>query len=594
MLNLSEERRTHNCGELRRANAGQKVILKGWVASWRNHGGIYFVDLRDRYGITQVVFDERLGDNFDLISQVRNEYVLAIYGEVSDRGENINKKIPTGEIEVFALSFEILTRSEPIPFPIEDEVNTNEVTRLQYRYLDLRRKPLQDIMVLRHKVNQIVRNFLSENGFLEIETPYLNKSTPEGARDYLVPSRVQPGNFYALPQSPQIFKQILMVAGFDRYFQIVRCFRDEDLRQDRQPEFTQIDIELSFPDEETIYELVEGLLVKVWKETKGIDIPHPFPRITWNESMARFGVDNPDMRYGLELCTLNDVMAGCQFKAFASIVEAGGLVKAISVHDPEKTLSRSFIEKEYDPFVKVYGAKGLAWARTGSEGWQSPIAKFFDADAQKRINELAGAEAEDSVIFFVASENPRIVNSALGNLRKKLAAKMGLIKDNDYKFVWVTEFPLFEYSEEEKRWASAHHPFTQPRPEHMDMLQSDPGKVLARAYDIVLNGNEIGGGSIRIHSSEMQQKVFRALGIGDEEAREKFGFLLDALQYGAPPHGGLAFGMDRLIMLLAGTQSIRDVIAFPKTTSASCLMSNAPSRVDEAQLKELGLKLEKS
>ena len=582
--------RTHTCGELRKEHIGEQVVLKGWVKSWRDHGGCLFIDLRDRYGFTQVVFDYNdLGQDVTGANAIRDEFVLAVQGEVVGRGGNINTRLATGEIEIKAQRFEILARSEPLPLQIEDETDATEVTRLKYRYLDLRRKPLQNIMLLRHQVNQITRRYLSEQNFLEIETPYLTKSTPEGARDFLVPSRIHKGDFYALPQSPQLFKQILQVAGFDRYFQIVRCFRDEDMRNDRQPEFTQIDCELSFPTEETIYDIFEGLVAVIWKETKGIDLPRPFPRLDYKEAIDSYGIDRPDTRFDCKLHGFNDLFTDCGFKVFSDTINNGGLVKGLCVADPDKKLSRSFIEKDFQAVVKVYGAKGLAWTRVTSDGWQGGIGKFFDPELVAKVNERVGAQPE-SVLFFVA-DSAKVTNDALAHLRLHAGKTMGLIDESLWNFLWVTDFPLFDYSEEENRWVSTHHPFTHPKPEDLDKLQSDPGAVRARAYDMVLNGLEVGGGSIRIHRAEIQKQVFTALGISAEEARIKFGFLLDALQFGAPPHGGIAFGMDRLIMLLAGTNSIRDVIAFPKTTQGNCLMTEAPSEVDLGQLKELGLQL---
>ncbi len=590
MATLAQSTRSHTCGELRRTHAGQTVILKGWVKAWRDHGGCLFIDLRDRYGFTQVVFDyAKAGQTLNEATSIRDEYVLAVEGHVVDRGDNANQNIPTGEIEIAVTRFEILSKAAPLPVQISDKSDANETTRLKHRYLDLRRKPLQDILIMRHQVNQIVRRHLSDNGFLEIETPVLTKSTPEGARDFLVPSRMHGGQFYALPQSPQLFKQILMVSGFDRYFQIVRCFRDEDLRNDRQPEFTQIDCELSFPTEEMIFEIFEDLVVTLWKEIKGIDVPRPFPRMSYDHAMDKYGVDAPDTRFELLLEDVGDLVSDCGFKVFAGTIQNGGMVKAIAVPDPEQKLSRSYIDKNLVPLAGTYGAKGLAWARITADGWKSPIAKFFDADLQSSINERLGA-SENHVLLFVADKKT-VVNAALGNLRKRLATEMGLIAENTYNFVWVHTFPVFDWSEEESRWVSTHHPFTSPRPEDIDKLENDPGNAYAEAYDMVLNGNEIGGGSIRIHRPEIQERVFRALGISDEEARLKFGFLLDALKYGAPPHGGIAFGVDRIIMLLAGTNSIRDVIAFPKTTQGNCLMTEAPSPVDDAQLSELHVKV---
>ncbi len=593
MTCLDHERRTHNCGELRREHVGRTVILKGWVKSWRDHGGCLFLDLRDRYGFTQIVFNySELGETYDGANAIRDEYVLAIQGRVTDRGENANKNFPTGDIEVHADRFEVLAKAAPLPLQVADETDANEVTRLKHRYLDLRRKPLQDILIMRHRVNQTVRRYLDENGFLEIETPILTKSTPEGARDFLVPSRMHGGDFYALPQSPQLFKQILMVSGFDRYFQIVRCFRDEDLRNDRQPEFTQIDCEMAFLDEETIYGIFEGLVGAIWKEVKNVELPRPFPRMTYAEALERYGLDAPDTRYGMLLHDLSETMKDCGFKVFADAVANGGAVKAICVEDPENRISRKVIEKEFEPVVKTYGARGLAWTRVDADGsWKGGVAKFFDAEIQRAVNGIL--EATPNGLIFFGADKTSVVNEALGRLRKYAAKTMGLADDNAWSFTWVTDFPMFDYSEEEDRFVATHHPFTSPRPEDLDKLESDPGAVLARAYDMVLNGNEIGGGSIRIHRSDIQKRVFKALKIEEEEAKAKFGFLLDALKYGAPPHGGIAFGMDRIIMLLAGTDSIRDVIAFPKTNQGNCLMTEAPSPVDDKQLSELSIAVSK-
>ncbi len=586
---LEAHQRTHMCGDLRSAHIGQHVTLFGWVASARDMGGMIFVDLRDRTGITQVRFDP-IGDRaaaHEQASQLRNEWCVAIHGEVIKR-ERVNGELSTGEIEVVATSIEVFSKSKTPPFPIRDKSDAGEMLRLEYRYLDLRRGPLQRALITRSKVNQVVRNHLVENGFLEIETPFLTKSTPEGARDYLVPSRVSPGQFYALPQSPQIFKQLLMISGYDRYFQIARCFRDEDLRADRQPEFTQIDMEMSFITPKDIQAVCESMITKIWRETLGVELVTPFERIKYDEAMARFGVDNPDMRYGLELVDITELGAVAGFQAFADAKAAGGIVRGIRIPGGAARFSRKDIDGFQD-FTKAYKAKGLAWAKLEEGGWAGGISKFFDAAAQAEVNAKFGAETGDLLVFV--ADSARVVCPSLGQLRKKIAADLGLTDPNVHRFVWVEDFPMFEHSPEDGRYYAMHHPFTSPRAEDFDRMESDPEGVRAQAYDLVLNGNEIGGGSIRIHSEEVQSRVFSILGIGHEEAREKFGFLLDALTYGTPPHGGLAFGMDRLIMLITNATSLRDVIAFPKTQKASDLMSKAPNFVDQEQLNQLHLEL---
>jgi aspartyl-tRNA synthetase len=567
---------------------GQQVTLFGWVASARDMGGMIFVDLRDRTGITQVRFDAT-GDRAQvhaLAAQLRNEWCVAIEGLVVER-ERVNKELSTGEVEVVATNLEVFSRSKTPPFPIRDKSDAGEMLRLEYRYLDLRRAPLQRAMIMRSQVNQVVRNHLTQHGFLEIETPFLTKSTPEGARDYLVPSRVSPGQFYALPQSPQIFKQILMISGYDRYFQIVRCFRDEDLRADRQPEFTQIDMEMSFITPREIQAVCESMVCAIWKSALGVELTTPFERLSYDDAMLRFGVDNPDLRYGLEITDLTSLDAALTFPVFASAKEAGGVVRGLCVPGGA-SMSRKDIDALQD-FAKTYKAKGLAWAKLEEAGWSGGCSKFFDADAQAAINAHMGANTGD-LLLFVADE-ARVVCPSLGNLRKKIAADLKLADPNEFRFTWVTEFPMFEYSPEDGRYYAMHHPFTSPRAEDFDRIAQDPEGVRAQAYDLVLNGNEIAGGSIRIHREDVQSQVFQILGIGPEEAREKFGFLLDALTYGTPPHGGIAFGMDRLIMLLTGATSLRDVIAFPKTQKASDLMSRAPNFVDQGQLNELHLEL---
>ncbi|MGK0359812.1 MAG: aspartyl-tRNA synthetase [Bradymonadia bacterium] len=589
---LKDLKRTHDAGALRAEHIGQEVVLFGWVHARRDHGGCMFVDLRDRGGLTQITFDPSINaDAVKVGDLLAREYVFGVRGVVVAR-EAVNPRMPTGEVEVHALQAVIFNEAAVPPFHIRDDIETNEDLRLTYRYLDLRRAPLQNAMITRSKVNQLVRNHLCDSGFLELETPILTKATPEGARDYLVPSRVHPGHFFALPQSPQLFKQLFMVSGYDRYFQICRCFRDEDLRADRQPEFTQIDIEMSFITAEDIYDLVEGLLVKVFKAIKGVDVARPFLRLTYEESMARFGNDKPDLRFGMELQDVSDLVVDSGFSVFSGAVSGGGQVKAIVLKGGG--LSRGKIDK-ITKTVKIYGAKGLAYMTAQADGsWKSPIAKFFDADAQQAISARLELEEGDQA-FFVADKSS-VVAAALSALRIKLAKDHGLIDQDAHKFLWVTDFPSFqrvddEDSEDGARWHAMHHPFTSPRPEDVPLMDTDPAAVKSVAYDVVLNGYELGGGSIRIHSQAVQAKMFELLGMSKEESQKKFGFLLDALSYGTPPHGGLAIGMDRLVMLLVGTDNIRDVIAFPKTTSASCLMTGAPSTVPEAQSDEAHVKI---
>jgi aspartyl-tRNA synthetase len=584
--------RTHHAGELRKECAGETVVLTGWVQRRRDLGNLIFIDLRDRSGFVQVVFEPTGDENSDLLmaqgDKLRNEYVIAIEGVVAERAASaVNPKMPTGEIEVKARKVEILNAAKNTPFYIQDNIDVDENLRLKYRYLDLRRSEIQKVFLLRSKVYRYLRNFLDDNRFIEVETPILTKSTPEGARDYLVPSRVHPGEFYALPQSPQLFKQLLMVSGFERYYQIARCFRDEDLRADRQPEFTQLDIEQSFMSMESFQELIEEMMAGVFKETLNVEIPRPFPRITYREAMARYGSDKPDIRFGMELQDLTEQVRGCGFKVFNTAVENGGEVKCI-VAPGCAGYSRKQIE-ELEAFVKRYGAKGMAWIAVQEEGVKSPIAKFFSEEEMNAILEKAGAKKGDLLLF--AADNKKVVADSLGALRQKLGKELNLIDERAFKFIWVTEFPLLEYDEEENRYVAAHHPFTMPMEEDLHMLETDPANVRAKAYDLALNGYEIGGGSMRIYRREIQERMFKALGFTMEQAWEQFGFLLEAFEYGTPPHGGIAFGLDRLIMIMAGRQSLRDTIAFPKTSSATDLMTQAPSPVSTEQLDTLHIAL---
>lgn len=583
-------KRTCRCGELSAANVGQEVTVMGWVQKQRNKGGIIFVDLRDRSGILQIIFEESDcgAENFAKAEKLRSEFVAAVVGRVEKRAGAVNENLATGEIEVRATQVRILAEAETPPFPIEADSKTKEELRLKYRYLDLRRPDIQKNLMLRSKIATTIRAFLSDEGFLEIETPILNKSTPEGARDYLVPSRVHPGTFYALPQSPQIFKQLLMCSGYDRYFQIARCFRDEDLRADRQPEFTQVDLEMSFVDVDDVIDATERMVAKVCKEAIGLDVQLPIQRMTWNEAMNRFGSDKPDTRFGMELVDVSETVKGCGFGVFTGALEAGGSVRGINVKG-QAEMPRKKIDALVE-FAKGYGAKGLAYLAVLPDGsYKSSFAKFM---TEEQLGALVGAmngEAGDLLLF--AADRLKTVWAVLGALRCEIAEQLGLVDHDKFNFLWVTEFPQFEWSDEEERYVAMHHPFTMPMEEDLPMLETDPGKVRAKAYDIVLNGVELGGGSVRIFQADIQERMFRALGFTNERAHEQFGFLLDAFKYGVPPHAGLAIGLDRFVMLLVKAESIREVIAFPKVKDASCLMSLAPDKVDEKQLEELHLKI---
>ena len=581
--------RTHTCGELTEKNIGELVTLCGWVYTRRDHGGLIFVDLWDKTGLTQVVLNPQIDKLAHQEAQsLRGNFVIAVQGKVRARPEDmVNLKLKTGAIEVYIDELEILNPSSTPPFSCWENQEVGEALRLKHRYLDLRSSELQRNLELRYKITRTVRDVLHQKGFIEIETPILTKSTPEGARDYLVPSRLNPKKFYALPQSPQLFKQTLMVSGMDRYFQITKCFRDEDLRQDRQPEFTQIDMEMSFVDEDQLFSLAEEMIATTYKETLGIEVETPFPVLKYKDSMNRFGTDKPDLRFGLEIVDVGEVVRGAGFKVFTQALDAGGQVKAINVKGSAESLSRKALD-DLTEVAKTYGAKGMAWIKIQENGLQSPIIKFFDKEMLDRLIETVNGEPGDIIVF--SADTPAIVADSLANVRLALARLLKLIDEKKIKLAWVTEFPLVEYDAEEKRYVAMHHPFTSPMEEDLDKLQSTPSEVRARAYDLVLNGNEIGGGSIRIHSKEIQERMFKMLGIDKEEAELKFGFLLDALQYGAPPHGGIAFGLDRIVMILAGASSIRDVIAFPKTQKATCLMTQAPSEIDPKQMNELKLK----
>lgn len=581
--------RTHRCGELREAHVGEEVQLKGWVQKRRDLGSVIFIDLRDRMGVVQIVCNPEISANaHEVAEKVRNEYVLDIKGTVVKRDPStVNENIATGAIEVHVQEMEILNEAKTPPFPIENNVDVSEDVRLKYRYLDLRRPEMLETFKLRHRITKMMRDFLDEQEFFEVETPILTKSTPEGARDYLVPSRVHPGEFYALPQSPQLFKQLLMVSGFERYYQVARCFRDEDLRADRQPEFTQLDIEASFLDKEDLLPMMEEMMKKIMKEVKGMEIETPFPRLKYVDAMNRYGSDKPDTRFGMELVDVTEIVKDSDFKVFASVAKSGNPVKGICVKGGNEKFTRSEIDGFLD-YVKIYGAKGLAWIKVEEDGLKGPIAKFFNDEEKQALLEAFGAEAGDLLLFV--ADKAKVVYDSLGNLRLKLGKQLGLIDESKFNFLWVTEFPLVSYDEEAKRYVAEHHPFTRPMDEDLQYLETDPSKVRAQAYDLVLNGYELGGGSQRIYNRDVQMKMFAALGFSEERAREQFGFLLDAFEYGTPPHGGIALGLDRLIMILTGRSNLRDTIAFPKTASASCLMTSAPGEVSTEQLVELNLR----
>ena len=585
---MSVYKRTHMCGELRKENIGESVVLNGWIQKRRNLGGLIFCDVRDKTGITQVVFNDQIPQElFDRADRLRSEYVVGIKGKVMER-ESKNADLPTGDIEVFADDLIIYSEADTPPIYIKDDDNVDDNLRLKYRYLDLRKKKMQDNLTFRHNLAKLTRDYFAENGFTEVETPVLIKSTPEGARDYLVPSRVNQGKFYALPQSPQMFKQLLMVGGTDRYVQIVKCFRDEDLRADRQPEFTQIDLEMSFVDVDDVIEIQEGYLKRVFKEMKGIDIETPFPRIPYDEAMNRYGSDKPDTRVGFELNDITDMVAGCGFKVFTDAIAAGGSVRGICITGAAESYTRKKIDKLTEQ-VKSYGAKGMVWMKVAENEVTSSVNKFFSPEELKAIADRMEAKAGD--LILIISDRNKVVYDSLGFLRRHIADELGLLDDEQYNLLWVTDFPLFEHDEETDTYHAMHHPFTSPREEDADLLKTDPTKAKAKAYDIVLNGVELGGGSIRIHDRHMQEDMFRALDMSQEDIDEKFGFLVEAFKYGTPPHGGLAYGLDRLVMLLTGEKSIREVIAFPKNQNAQCMVSEAPGVVEEEQLDELGIKI---
>ncbi|WP_022849987.1 aspartate--tRNA ligase [Limisalsivibrio acetivorans] len=589
--NLGDWRRSHHCGELNASDIGKQVTLMGWVRRRRDHGGVIFVDLRDREGLTQVVMSPEIDkDVHQTAEDIRTEFVIAVKGEVDHRPEGtVNENLPTGEIEVIVKEIKILNPSLTPPFVLDEYGNVSEDVRLKYRYLDLRRPELKDNLIMRHNIVRAFREFLYSKEFLDVETPFLTKSTPEGARDYLVPSRVNPGKCYALPQSPQMFKQLLMVAGFDRYFQIVKCFRDEDLRADRQPEFTQLDMEMSFIDADDLMKLIEEMFINLFDKVVGAKLERGFPVMSFDEAMEKYGHDAPDTRFDMFLKTINDTVKDCGFKVFAEVAKSGGSVKAINAKGAGEKFSRKDID-ELTTFVQSLGAGGLAYIKVNEDGLQSPIVKFLGDEVAANIVEEMGAKPGD-IIFFGAGDTST-VNLYMSKLRLKLGEALGLLDKNKYSFVWIVDFPLLEYDENEKRYAAMHHPFTSPRDEDLELFDTDPGQIRAKAYDLVLNGSEIGGGSIRIHRSDVQDKMFKALGFTEEEKERKFGFFVDALKYGTPPHGGIAFGVDRIATILCQADSIRDVIAFPKTQRATCMMSDAPNAVDEKQLKELFMKFD--
>lgn len=588
---MGDWERTDYCGKLSASDLEREVVIMGWVQSHRDHGGVIFIDLRDREGLVQAVLNpENSAEVHKKGEAIRDEWVVAIKGKVTKRTpETVNPNLQTGEIEVMASEVRILNTSKVIPFLIEEDINVDELLRMKYRYLDLRRQTMKDNMITRHKVAAAARDYLNSAGFLEIETPYLTRSTPEGARDFLVPSRLNPGEFYALPQSPQILKQTLMVSGLDRYYQVVRCFRDEDLRADRQPEFTQIDVEMTFINEDDIMGVIEGMLKKIFEEAKGVQVETPFARMSHQEAMLKYGSDKPDTRFGLELQDISAIFAESEFKVFSGAIKNGGIIKVLKVEGKAGELSRKEID-DFTEVAKTLGAKGLAWIRVSDGEWQSPIVKFFSDDEKERLQETL--DLHDGDIVFFGADTSHIVNMVLSNLRLSLGERFGMIDHSKFNFLWVEDFPLFDYDHNEKRYVAMHHPFTSPHEEDIHLLDEEKGMIRSRAYDVVLNGVEIGGGSIRIYRKDIQEKIFKAIGLSMEEAQDKFGFLLEALEYGAPPHGGIALGLDRIIMLITGAQSIRDVIAFPKTQKGQCPLTEAPSEVDIKQLLELGLKLD--